>query len=140
MTLILGVYGSVNLRLGPNCSLLLQPNPIFVQYVKVEELNESGPGPMLYGFYKVPVLDSVITWSETLNVTVQVDSHQEWIYYLNAGSQINISYSVDIMGPSLFVIIAEAGTLQGVKALLSGLRTLHTLIPPYPGTSFMEVV
>ena len=32
---------------------------------------------------------------------------QEWIYYLNAGSQINISYSVDIMGPSLFVIIAE---------------------------------
>lgn len=32
---------------------------------------------------------------------------------------------------------SEAGTLQGVKALLSGLRTLHTLIPPYPGTSFM---
>lgn len=35
MTLILGVYGSVNMRLGPNCSILLHPNPLFVQYLKV---------------------------------------------------------------------------------------------------------
>ena len=49
----------------------------------MEELNESGPGPMLYGFYKVPVLDSVTTWSETLNVTVQVDSHQASLFLQN---------------------------------------------------------
>lgn len=35
MTLILGVYGSSSLELGPNSSILLQPSPIFVQSVKV---------------------------------------------------------------------------------------------------------
>lgn len=35
MTMILGVYGSVELLLGPNSSILFQPNPIFVQSIKV---------------------------------------------------------------------------------------------------------
>lgn len=43
---------------------------------QVEEVNDSGPGPVLYGFYKAPVLDTVTTWSETRNTTVQVDSHE----------------------------------------------------------------
>ncbi|KAM6550645.1 hypothetical protein CsatB_000453 [Cannabis sativa] len=59
MTIILGVYGSVNVQLGPNCSLLLQPNCIFVQSMKLEELNGSKPGPMVYGFHKPPPLDVV---------------------------------------------------------------------------------
>ena len=32
---------------------------------------------------------------------------------------------------------SEAGTLQGMMAFLSGLRILHTLIPPYLGTLFL---
>lgn len=35
VTLILGVYGSVNLQLGPNSSVLITPNPLFVEYIKV---------------------------------------------------------------------------------------------------------
>uniref|UniRef100_A0A2P2JNW4 Uncharacterized protein LOC103966331 n=1 Tax=Rhizophora mucronata TaxID=61149 RepID=A0A2P2JNW4_RHIMU len=35
MTLILGVYGPVSFSLGPNTSLLIEPNPIFVQSIKV---------------------------------------------------------------------------------------------------------
>jgi hypothetical protein len=42
----------------------------------VEELNEAGPGLVLYGFSKTPSVDTVTTWSETRNVSVQVDSHQ----------------------------------------------------------------
>jgi hypothetical protein len=42
----------------------------------VEELNGSGPGPVLYGFSKTPPVDNVTTWSETRNVSVQTDSHQ----------------------------------------------------------------
>lgn len=38
MTLILGVYGSVSLRVGPNSSILIRPNPIFVQSLKVISL------------------------------------------------------------------------------------------------------
>ncbi|KAL4606228.1 hypothetical protein ACB092_09G086400 [Castanea dentata] len=125
MTLILGVYGSVNLQLGPNCSLLLEPNPIFVQYIKVEELNDSGPGLVLYGFYKAPVLDTVTTWSETRNTTVQVNSHEEWAYLLNAGSQINISYSVVSPGSSVFLIIAEGN--DGLSQWLED--------PTYPNTT-----
>jgi hypothetical protein len=35
LTIILGYYGSVSLELGPNCSRLVQPNPLFVQSLKV---------------------------------------------------------------------------------------------------------
>ncbi|CAB4315165.1 unnamed protein product [Prunus armeniaca] len=122
MTLILGVYGSSSLELGPNSSILLQPNPIFVQSVKVEEVNISSPGPVLYGFYNTPPLDTETTWSETHTVSVPADSHQEWIYFLNGGSQISISYSVY---SSVFLIIA-----QGKEGLAQWLEE-----PTYPNTT-----
>ncbi|XVE76551.1 hypothetical protein DITRI_Ditri12bG0182500 [Diplodiscus trichospermus] len=125
MTLILGVYGSVNKRLGPNCSLLIQPNPIFVQSVKVEEIDDTKPGLKLYGFYKSPSLDVVTTWSETYNNTVQADSYKEWIHYLNRGSQVNISYNVNSAGSSVFLIIAEGS--EGLSRWLED--------PTYPNTT-----
>ncbi|KAJ7949975.1 RING/U-box superfamily protein [Quillaja saponaria] len=125
LTMILGVYGSVNLLLGPNSSILLQPSPIFVQYIKVENLNESRPGPMLYGIYGTPALDTVTTWTETHNVTLPVDSHKEWIYYLNQGTEVNISYCVSSPSSSIFLIIAE-----GNEGLAWWLRD-----PTYPNTT-----
>ncbi|PRQ42944.1 putative transcription factor C2H2 family [Rosa chinensis] len=125
MTLILGVYGSETLELGPNTSTLLQPNSIFVQSIKVEELNVSNPGPVLYGFYSVPPLNSVTTWSETHSASVPADSHKEWIYYLNKGSQISISYSVSSPSTSIFLIIAE-----GKEGLAQWLEE-----PTYPNTT-----
>ncbi|KAK7844265.1 putative e3 ubiquitin-protein ligase xbat35 [Quercus suber] len=79
-----------------------------------------GPGPVLYGFYKAPVLDTVTTWSETRNATVP-----EWAYLLNAGSQINISYSVVSPGSSVFLIIAEGN--DGLSQWLED--------PTYPNTT-----
>ncbi|TQD82392.1 hypothetical protein C1H46_032034 [Malus baccata] len=130
MTLILGVYGSSILELGPNSSILLQPNPFFVQSIKVEELNISSPGPVLYGFYSTPPLDTATTWSEMRTVSVPADSHtaslhSEWIYYLNAGSQMSISYSVNSPSFSIFLIIA-----QGKEGLAQWLEE-----PTYPNTS-----
>ncbi|RXI01396.1 hypothetical protein DVH24_014745 [Malus domestica] len=75
LTLILGVYGSSSLELGPNTSILLQPNPFFVQSIKVQELNASNPGPVLYGFYSTPPLDTATIWSEMRTVSVPADSH-----------------------------------------------------------------
>jgi hypothetical protein len=43
MTLILGVYGSMRLTLGPKCSILLPPNPLFVQSIKVNHFILSVP-------------------------------------------------------------------------------------------------
>ncbi|XP_021289299.1 uncharacterized protein LOC110420346 isoform X1 [Herrania umbratica] len=125
MTLILGVYGAANIRVGPNCSLLLQPNPIFVQSVKVVEVDDTKPGLKLYGFYKSPSLDVVTTWSETRTATVQADSHKEWIHYLNRGSQVNISYNVNSAGSSVFLIIAQGS--EGLSQWLDD--------PTYPNTT-----
>ncbi|KAK4776924.1 hypothetical protein SAY86_005612 [Trapa natans] len=125
MTLILGVYGSVSLRLGPSSSMLIRPNPIFVQSLKVEELDDTNPGPVLYGFYKSPALDIVSNWSESYNASVPADSDKEWVYYLNEGSQINITYSVADPGTSLLLVIA-----QGSEGLTQWLED-----PTYPNTT-----
>ncbi|GKV21988.1 hypothetical protein SLEP1_g31897 [Rubroshorea leprosula] len=125
MTLILGVYGASNISLGPNCSLLIQPNPIFVQSITIEESNGAANGIELYGFYKTPPLDVETTWSETYVTTVQVYSHKSWIYYLNEGSQVNISYTVNSSGSSVFLIIA-----QGSDGLTQWLED-----PTYPNTT-----
>ncbi|KAJ0089241.1 hypothetical protein Patl1_31340 [Pistacia atlantica] len=136
MTLILGVYGAANVRLGPNASILIRPNPFFVQTIKVEELEGTKPGPQLYGFYNSPPLDVVTTWSESYGVSVPADSHkanvqlvffchQKWIHFLNEGSQINITYSVKSPSSSVFLIIA-----QGNEGLAQWLED-----PTYPNTT-----
>ncbi|KAI3474211.1 hypothetical protein Pfo_028999 [Paulownia fortunei] len=83
MAMAFGLYASETLRLGPNTSILIKPTL------------DAAKGSMLYGFYKNPPLDVMITWSETHKITLPASTHKEWIYYLNEGSQINISYSVD---------------------------------------------
>ncbi|KAJ4704440.1 RING/U-box superfamily protein [Melia azedarach] len=125
MTLILGVYGPTSIRLGPNASILIQPNPLFVQKVKVQEINKIKPGPELYGFYKSPPLDTVTTWSENLSVPLPADSHKDWIHFLNKGSQVNISYSVKSLSTSVFLVIA-----QGTEGLAQWLED-----PTYPNTT-----
>ncbi|KHN36429.1 Putative E3 ubiquitin-protein ligase XBAT35 [Glycine soja] len=125
MTMILGVYGSMTIVLGPKSSIVFQPSPVFVQSVKVKNLKANpGPGPILYGTYRYPPLDVVTTWGESINVSLPSGSYkaniaketdttlllclpQEWKYYLNCGSSINISYHVSSKSSSVFLIIAE---------------------------------
>ncbi|KAJ6316103.1 hypothetical protein OIU78_019393 [Salix suchowensis] len=107
MTMILGVYGAMSLTLGPKCSVLLQPNPIFVQSIKVEQLYDTNPGLILYGLYTSPLLDVVETWNRTLNFSVLADSHKDIMYFLDEGSQINISYRVNSPSSSVFLVIAQ---------------------------------
>ncbi|XP_044482212.1 protein SMAX1-LIKE 6-like isoform X4 [Mangifera indica] len=127
MTMILGIYGSVDLQLGPNYSRLIQTNSIFVQSIKVEELDQQSSGSLiLYGFHKPPPLDVEITWTETHNAVVQVDLHEEWLYYLNKGSNVDISYRV--ISPStspLSLVIA-----QGSESLEEWIDD-----PSYPNTT-----
>ncbi|KAM7260140.1 hypothetical protein ACFE04_015881 [Oxalis oulophora] len=88
-TMVLGFYGSVKLQLGPNCSRLLKTNPFFVQSIKIEGLDELKFGPVLYGFYEPPPLDVEISWTESHNSLIP-----EWVYYLNQGSKVEITYHV----------------------------------------------
>ncbi|KAA8517408.1 hypothetical protein F0562_017701 [Nyssa sinensis] len=126
LTFILGVYGSVNLRFGPNCSLVIQPNSLLVEYIKVEELDGAKTAPMLYGLYKTPSLDVITTWSEIHNASLPGSSHKEWIYILNKGSQINISYSVNSPSSSPLVLLIAQGS-EGFAQWLED--------PSYPNTT-----
>ncbi|XP_042959149.1 E3 ubiquitin-protein ligase APD2-like isoform X3 [Carya illinoinensis] len=127
MTMILGFYGAVNTQLGPNCSRLIQANPFFVQSIKAEEVNEQKPGPALYGFSKPPPLDVETTWNETHNAFVPANFHKEWIYFLNKGSRVDISYNVKSPTPSpLSLVIA-----QGRESLVEWIED-----PSYHDTTF----
>ncbi|GFP92167.1 hypothetical protein PHJA_001360800 [Phtheirospermum japonicum] len=110
MTMAFGLYASETLKLGPNTSILIKPNHLFVESVKVVAL-DAAKGSMLYGFYNDPPLDVKVTWSETHRITLPTRTHKEWVYYLNEGSQINISYSVYSRRSSpLVLVIAEGNT------------------------------
>ncbi|CAL5192308.1 unnamed protein product [Lathyrus oleraceus] len=124
VTMIMGVYGSMTVVLGPCSSIVLQPNPVFVQYVKVENL-EGNPGLVLYGTYRYPPLDVVSTWRETLNTSIPYGADKEWKYYLNRGSEVNISYSVSSESSSIYLVIAE-----GADSLSMWLED-----PTYPNTT-----
>ncbi|CAN6471820.1 unnamed protein product [Victoria cruziana] len=122
MTLILGFYGSLNLSLGPNCSCLLQANSFFVQEIKVKA--DDQPGPMLYSFSKPPPLGVETSWSEYFNEKLAPNTHKEWVYQLNMGSEINISYSVT-GSSALTLVIAE-----GIENLVEWIDD-----PSYPNTT-----
>ncbi|KAG4925254.1 Putative E3 ubiquitin-protein ligase XBAT34 [Glycine soja] len=112
MTMILGVYGSMTVVLGPKSSTVFQPSPVFVQSVKVENLKANpGPGPILYGTYQYPPLDVVTTWGESCNVSLPSGSYKasisEWKYYLNSGSSVNISFHVSSRSSSVFLVISK---------------------------------
>ncbi|KAF2583377.1 hypothetical protein F2Q70_00008545 [Brassica cretica] len=107
MAMIVGVYGPRNVWIGPNSSVLIEPNTIFVQSVKVKELDDSKSGLELFGFYISPPLDVVVNWSESRLASVSHNSYKEWPYYLNKGASLNISYRVKPEGRSLRLVVDE---------------------------------
>ncbi|XP_045797785.1 E3 ubiquitin-protein ligase APD2-like [Trifolium pratense] len=124
VTMIMGVYGSMSVALGPCSSIVFHPNPVFVQYVKVENL-QANPGLILYGTYQYPSLDVVSTWRETFNISIPYGSEKEWKLYLNRGSEVNISYSLSSESSSVYLVIAE-----GAESLSEWMAD-----PTYPNTT-----
>nr|GMC81767.1 uncharacterized protein LOC109159226 [Ipomoea batatas] len=110
--MIWGVYGTSNLQLGPNSSIMIKPNPLFVEQITVEEIDNAKGGPMLYGLYRNPPLDIVATWSEAYKTSLPANTHKEWTYYFNAGSEISISYNVNSPSPSSLVLVIAQGKFE----------------------------
>ncbi|KAF6991160.1 hypothetical protein CFC21_008274 [Triticum aestivum] len=114
-------YGRAELVAGPGCSRLLRANPLFVQDITVRTAEEEGSGAsglVLYGLAEIPgLLDDVpAVWSEARRVVLPANSHKEWVYFLNRGSQIEVNYSVEPgTGPTnpLRVTIAQAAGKVG---------------------------
>ncbi|XP_042054493.1 E3 ubiquitin-protein ligase APD2-like isoform X1 [Salvia splendens] len=126
ITMAFGLYSPEHLRLGPNASILIQPNTLFVESIEVVEVG-AAKSSMLFGFYEVPALDVMVTWQETHKISLPSNTHKEWVHYLNGGSQINVSYSVTSWGfSSIGLVIA-----QGNAELAEWLKD-----PSYPNTTF----
>uniref|UniRef100_A0ACD5TET2 Uncharacterized protein n=1 Tax=Avena sativa TaxID=4498 RepID=A0ACD5TET2_AVESA len=94
------LYGPVELVAGPSCSRLVQANPLFVKGITVRmaegEQGSGENGLVLYGLAGGPPrLDVPAAWSEARRVVVPANSHWEWVYFLNRGSQIQVDYSVE---------------------------------------------
>ncbi|GAB4833990.1 hypothetical protein Ancab_032242 [Ancistrocladus abbreviatus] len=106
LTLIFGIYGSDMIQLAPYSSIMLQPTPLFVQYIKVEKSDRSMVSPVLYGFHKRPQLNVTKMWSQRVNASINMNTYKEWLYFLNEGSQVNISYNV-ASSSSMSLIIAQ---------------------------------
>lgn len=109
MTLILGFYGSVNLVVGPSYSRLIQANSFFVQEIKVN--GDKKPGPMLYGFSEKPPLDIRKSWNQSHHALVPSSHHQEWMFWLNKGSVLSVSYNVKADDFSQLILIIAEGKM-----------------------------
>ncbi|KAF8085309.1 hypothetical protein N665_0672s0025 [Sinapis alba] len=112
MALLLPATLPTNFWIGPNSSILIEPNSIFVQSVKVESLYGSESGLQLFGFYASPLVD-VVNWSESRLVSLSHRSYKGWPYYLNEGSSLNISCNVKPEGSSVRLVVDKgSGVIQ----------------------------
>lgn len=110
MTVILGFYGPSTIQFGPNSSLLIKANPFFVQSIQVKEMHESAPGSMIYGFTELPPLDVNVTWSEVHDAFIESNDHKEWLFFLNQGSKIRISYIVKCPSSAALPLVITEGS------------------------------
>ncbi|KAM0936061.1 putative transcription factor C2H2 family [Dioscorea sansibarensis] len=109
LILILGFFSSFDLILGPNSSRLLQSNSFLVQDVRVKAVSGPKHELMLYGFSDPPPLDINVAWSESHNSSVPPNAQKAWVYYLNQGAHINISYCVTPQGPYPLTLVIAKG-------------------------------
>uniref|UniRef100_A0ACD5U1C2 Uncharacterized protein n=1 Tax=Avena sativa TaxID=4498 RepID=A0ACD5U1C2_AVESA len=127
-------YGPVELVAGPSCSRLVRANPLFVKGITVRmaegEQGSEGNAFVLYGHAGGPPrLDVRAAWSEARRVVVPANSHWEWVYFLNRGSQIEVDYSVEPeTAPSNHLCIVVA---QGKESLMQWSEK-----PPVHGSAF----
>uniref|UniRef100_J3M900 E3 ubiquitin-protein ligase APD1-4 N-terminal domain-containing protein n=1 Tax=Oryza brachyantha TaxID=4533 RepID=J3M900_ORYBR len=97
VALMLGYYyGSPELVVvGSGCSRLVETNSFFVE--DIEARMEGGSpenGLVFYGLTAAPPLAVPAAWSEARCAIVPANSHREWAYFLNRGSEIEVAYSV----------------------------------------------
>ncbi|KAF2931692.1 E3 ubiquitin-protein ligase APD2 [Oryza sativa Japonica Group] len=95
--LMLGYYhGSPELVvIGSGCSRLVETNSFFAQDIKARtEGGSPENGLVLYGMPVAPPLGVPAAWSEARRAVVPANSHMEWVYFLNRGSEIEVAYSV----------------------------------------------
>ncbi|XP_054799080.1 E3 ubiquitin-protein ligase APD2-like isoform X2 [Prosopis cineraria] len=112
MGLVLGIYGTTTLQLGPYSSVLIQVNSMFVQSITVEHVDEPKPGIMLYGFDESPGLDVKMNWSKSYSGSLQHNFYKEWIFYLNKHSQLDIFYNVKSPRLSYLSLVIAQGREQ----------------------------
>ncbi|WZZ48946.1 hypothetical protein YC2023_049053 [Brassica napus] len=115
--MLMPVSHPTNVWIGPNASMLVELNSIFIKSVKVVvvvvvwlHLFVFVPSCVVlinvFFFYASPPV-AVMNWSESRLVYVSHRSYgsQGWPYYLNKGALLNISYNVKPEGSSVRLVV-----------------------------------
>ncbi|KAJ4891889.1 RING/U-box superfamily protein [Raphanus sativus] len=126
MAMLLPVNRPTNVCIGPNSSILVEPNSIFVKSVKVEKLDGFESGLELFGFYTTPRVD-VANWSESRVMSPSQRSYKGWPYYLNRGASLNISYNVKPEGCSVRLVVEKG--VKKISVTGSGVIQVNIIDP-----------
>lgn len=95
------IYQPELFKLGPDASIFIEPPyPWIMESMRVERINGTTNELMLYEFDKTPPLNIVTSLSENHKITLPGNAEKEWLYFLNNGSKIEMSYNVTSLIPS----------------------------------------
>jgi len=144
--MLFGVFKSDQVEMGLNYSRVIKANSLFVKGVQIRNLRD--PGPVVYALCKGPPLSEVIDFSQDHQAVVPQYSHQEYGFWLNKGSSINLSY--EMLGISqnylvLAFIIGRDGLEDWIRApetpakALKWFRIHGTLVCPMPLNTSWQV-
>ncbi|CAN6831836.1 unnamed protein product [Brassica oleracea var. botrytis] len=133
--MLMPVSHPTNVWIGPNASMLVELNSIFIKSVKVVvvvvvwlHLFVFVPSCVVlinvFFFYASPPV-AVMNWSESRLVYVSHRSYGGWPYYLNKGALLNISYNVKPEGSSVRLVVNKGWLIYCFVLLLVFLLWLH---------------
>ncbi|KAG0555010.1 hypothetical protein KC19_12G136700 [Ceratodon purpureus] len=109
MWMLFGLYGNQQLEMGMFYSRVIKANSLFVKEIKVHNIKEKGP--VSYSFSTRPKLGSPVSDKRTIeNLVVDSRWHKRFTYWLNKGSLLELSCSLEDSGSgtdSLIVAIVK---------------------------------
>lgn len=106
--MLFGLYGNQELEMGMFYSRVVNANSLFVKEIKVQNLRDIGP--VAYSFSTRPELASPVPEKRIQHIAIERRHHQRHIYWLNKGSYIEISCTLEDSEPgtdSLIVAIVK---------------------------------
>ncbi|KAH7420673.1 hypothetical protein KP509_13G016500 [Ceratopteris richardii] len=110
-------YSTQIVDMEMNYSHLYTANPLFVNKIVVTN-RLSSEGAVIYGFSSPPKLDRQINWTEIYDFSLQRQEYEEWGFWLNKGSQVDLQYN--IYDPSSTVLLLMIKGKQALQKWESG--------------------
>lgn len=121
--LLLSFHATENVEMRRNYSRVFAANSLFVRRIVVTNRLQN-EGPVIYGLSVTPELNKEINWTEEHDAFVPSNDHQEWAFWLNRGSQVEVQYNIS--NPSMELLLA---VIQGEENMQKWIKNPTTPDP-----------